>query len=219
MTTPVPAASERAILFIDGNNWYHGIKSIDVDDPARLDYAKMALKLVGAARSWIASRYYIGRMTPAWSQQLTAEQRRFLASFEATDNRNSVHYGRLEVHGARSEAAAELLTYLGGLKTKIDQTVYQDLVSIGNRHKRTKVQVEKAVDVMLAVDLVLMAQRNEYDTAYILSADGDYTHGVEFVRSLGKKVFAVSATSGAQLAKVVNSFIRVNKGWFVGCYK
>jgi uncharacterized LabA/DUF88 family protein len=92
-------------------------------------------------------------------------------------------------------------------------------VDIGTRHKSTKFQVEKAVDVMLAVDLVVMAQRNEFDTAYILSADGDYTHGVQFVRTLGKKVFAASATSGAQLAKVVNSFIPLNKGWFVGCYK
>jgi hypothetical protein len=52
-----------------------------------------------------------------------------------------------------------------------------------------------------------------------LSADGDYTHAVTFVRDSGKKVFAVSATSGAQLAAVVNAFIRVNKAWFVDCYK
>lgn len=213
------AASERAILFIDGNNWYHGIKEAGVENPARLDYCKIATKLVGTARTWIASRYYIGRVTAAWSQQLFADQRRFLANFEAADKRNTVYYGRLEPRAVRSEAAHELLAYLGSLTTKIDPTVYRDLFAIGTRHKQAYTQVEKAVDVMLAVDLVVMAQRNEFDTAYILSADGDYTHAVQFVRDSGKKVFAAAATNGAQLAKVVNSFIPVRKAWFADCYK
>lgn len=210
---------ERSILFIDGNNWYHGLKDVGVLDPARLDYCKIATKLVGAARTWTASRYYIGRVTTAWSHQLVADQRRFLSSFEAADGRNTVHYGRLELRSVRSEAAHELLSYLGALKTKIDPTVYSDLVSIGNRHKTAQTQVEKAVDVMLAVDLVVMAQRNEFDTAYILSADGDYTHAAQFVRDSGKKVFAAAATSGAQLARVVTSYIRLQKAWFADCYQ
>ena len=57
------------------------------------------------------------------------------------------------------------------------------------------------------------------NAAYILSADGDFTHAAQFVRSLGKKVFAVAATSGAQLAAAVNSFIRVDAAWFDDCYK
>ncbi len=212
--------TERAILFIDGNNWYHGTKEAGVVDPARLDYCKIATKLVGAARQWVASRYYIGRVTSAWSSQLVSEQRAFLARFEAADpQRHSVHYGRLELRHVRSDAAHELLAYLGNLKTKIDPQVFKDLVDIGNRHKTAVTQVEKAVDVMLAVDFVIMALRNEYDTAYILSADGDYTHAVDFVRGQGKKVFAASASNGAQLAKSVNTFIRLQKPWFADCYK
>lgn len=213
------ATSDRAILFIDGNNWYHGIKSAGVDDPARLDYCKIAKKLAGPARTWSASRYYIGRVNAAWSPQLVADQRRFLASFEAADPRNTVYYGRLEPREVRSEAAHALLAYLGSLKTKIDPTVYRDLSNIGNQHKNASTLVEKAVDVMLAVDLVVMAQRNEFDSAYILSADGDYTHAAQFVRECGKKIYAAAATNGAQLAKVVDSFIRVSKPWFSDCYK
>jgi uncharacterized LabA/DUF88 family protein len=210
---------KRAILFIDGNNWYHGMKSVGVEQPAQLSYCKIAAKLVGAARSWVASRYYIGRVTQEWSRQLVADQRRFLSQYEAEDSRNTVHYGRLERREVRSEAAHELLAYLGALKTKIDQSVYQHLIDIGNRHKNAYTQVEKAVDVMLAVDLVIKAQRDEFDVAYILSADGDYTPAVSFVRESGKAVFAVSATSGAELAKTVNSFIRIRKEWFADCYK
>jgi uncharacterized LabA/DUF88 family protein len=78
--------------------------------------------------------------------------------------------------------------------------------------------VEKAVDVMLAVDLVMMAQRDEFDSAYILSADGDYTPAVEAVVGLGKAVYAFSPAPGAQLGSVVRAFIRPKEDWFDDCY-
>ena len=62
---------------------------------------------------------------------------------------------------------------------------------LAEEHQNTTVMVEKAVDVMLAVDLVVMAERNEFDVAYLLSADGDYTPAVEHVRTLGKQVYGV----------------------------
>jgi uncharacterized LabA/DUF88 family protein len=81
------------------------------------------------------------------------------------------------------------------------------------------VWTEKAVDVQLAVDMVTMATRDEYDCAYLLSADGDFTGAVDYVRSLGKKVFAASPLHGAQIAKVVNTFIPLKAAWFDnGCY-
>ena len=48
-----------------------------------------------------------------------------------------------------------------------------------------------------------MAERDEYDTAYVLSADGDYTHAVKFALGRGKKVFAVSARDAYELATAV----------------
>ena len=92
------------------------------------------------------------------------------------------------------------------------------MVDITKKHAETLVWKEKAVDVQLAVDMVLMATRDEFDAAYLLSADGDYTGAVEYVRSLGKKVYAASASQGAQLKKVVNSFIRLPADWFDECY-
>jgi len=50
----------RAVLFVDGSNWYHGLKEAGVD-LGRLDYVKMATKLVGP-RQWIALRYYVGQV-------------------------------------------------------------------------------------------------------------------------------------------------------------
>lgn len=82
------------------------MKGIDDARVARLDYGKIATKLVGAARSWIASRYYIGRVSASWSEQLLADQRRFMASFDAADARNTGYYGRPEHREVRTATSA-----------------------------------------------------------------------------------------------------------------
>lgn len=208
---------DRALVFVDGNNWYHSLKGAGVQGQGALDYAKISAKLAGP-RNWAGTRYYIGQVSQTGNTQLYAEQRRFLARLTQRDPRISVHLGRIEERRVENDVARELLQYLSNLPVRIDPAVYKDLVALGTKHRRTRIMVEKAVDVMLAVDLVVMAERNEYDTAYVLSADGDYTHAVGFVRSLGKKVFAVSASHGAQIAAAVNAFIRVDAAWFAGCF-
>lgn len=71
---------------------------------------------------------------------------------------------------------------------------------------------------MIAVEMVSMAERDEYDAAYLLSADGDFTPAVQAVRNKGRKVYVCSPNSGAQLASVANSFIRIDRSWFDDCY-
>ena len=172
---------ERAVLFVDGNNWFHSLRQAGVGDLPRLDYAKISRKLV-RDRAWIGTRYYIGRVPQRGNLRLYRDQRRFLASLESTDPRISIHLGRIEF-------------------------------------RAFEIAVEKAVDVMLAVDLVLMAERREFESAYLLSADGDFTPAVDAVRSSGRKVFAVSASHGGRLREACNAFIRVDPGWFEDCYR
>ncbi len=210
--------ADRAVVFIDGNNWYHALCRVNVEDRARLDYRKICEKLLGP-REWVATRYYIGQVNQKFNTSLYAQQRSFLAGLESTDPRISVHLGRIEPRTVSNEAAKELREYLGKLSTKIDPGVFADLSEIARRHADATVFVEKAVDVFLAVDLVTMANGNAYDAAYLLAADGDYTPAVEAVRKLGKKVYAASPTSGAQLAKAVNTFIHLPATWFDDCYR
>ena len=209
---------DRAVVFIDGNNWFHAIRDIGVDDRARLDYWAISLKLLGP-RVWVGTRYYIGRVPQRGDTRLYGDQRRFLATLTAQDARISAHLGRLEPRTVDDPAARELQTYLSGLAVRIDQRVYHDLLRIARSHRNAEVMVEKAIDVMLAVDLVVMAERDELDAAYVLSADGDFTPAVTAVKAHGKKVYAVSPAHGAQLAAVVDSFIRPTREWFGDCYR
>ena len=106
------------------------------------------------------------------------------------------------------------------IKTRIDPSVFKDLMNLAKRYDQVTVWVEKAVDVLLAVDMVTMATRDEYEAAYLLSADGDFTGAVQFVRGFkNKKVYAACPSSGAQLGRVVNSFIPLGPDWFEDCYK
>jgi uncharacterized LabA/DUF88 family protein len=60
------------------------------------------------------------------------------------------------------------------------KAVYHDLLAIARKRQTAEVIVEKAVDVFIAVDMVVMAERQEFDVAYLLSADVDFTPRVGF---------------------------------------
>ena len=208
--------ADRAMLFIDGNNWYHAMRNVGVGDLGRLSYAKISQKLIGP-RIWTETRYYIGQVKQQYNTKLYADQRAFLSSLEKTDGRISVHLGRLEPRPVTDPAAEELANYLAGLKIRVDQSVYHDLVGIAKRNRRIEVYVEKAVDVMIAVDIALLAHQGAYDSAYLLSADGDLTPAVEAARKLGKRVYVASPSNGAALAAVANAFIHLRADWFQDC--
>lgn len=52
--------------------------------------------------------------------------------------------------------------------------------------------IEKASDVNLALDLVLDAQKNIYDEAYLISNDGDFSGAVSAAKSFGKEIIYVA---------------------------
>jgi uncharacterized LabA/DUF88 family protein len=212
--------TNRAVIFVDGSNWFHALKTAGLQGQGQLDYVRVAEKLV-APRTFAQLRWYVGQLSQDGDTELYANQRKFLAQLVAQDQRISVHLGRVEERTATNDAANELLEYLAKLSgrgLRLDPTVYRELFEMGSHHRKAKVWVEKAVDVMLAVDLVVMAERNEYDTAYVLSRDGDFTHAVGFARSKQKKVFAVSNERSSQLGNAVDAFITVDARWFDGCF-
>ena len=207
--------ADRAIVFIDGNNWYHSLRECGVGRMGDLSYPKICEKLVGP-RDWIAARYYIGRVNQGAQPSLYAEQRMFISRLTG-DARITAHFGRLEARKVKNSLATIVSDYATN-STTLDAVSRRELHYIAQTHADEIVVTEKAVDVMLAVDMVVMAERNEYDCAYLLSADGDYTGAVAAVRAGGKKVYAASPGTGAQLAAAVNTFIPLKRGWFSDCY-
>ena len=227
VTPGVTQKKERAVIFIDGNNFYHSMKAIKCSSK-KLNYETFSRKLVENyrewenPREWIATRYYTAQVrvdSKASNQQEQQErykkQRQFLTRLERF-NRVKCFLGRLEKHPAR--LPKELRGLLNNLPKNLDTEISEQL----RQFKNIQVWVERAVDEQIAVDMVAMAYRGEYDVAYLLSADGDFTPAVkEVLKTDGKKkVFIASPSEGHQLARAVGDscYIRTRIDFFDGCW-
>lgn len=87
------------------------------------------------------------------------------------------------------------------------------------KHKEKGVifYVEKASDINLALDLVLDAQSNIYDVAYIVSNDGDFSGAVSAaIKRFGKQIIYVAVGNGKpkisyHLKKVASEMLKIDK--------
>lgn len=61
-------------------------------------------------------------------------------------------------------------------------------VRTGHILRRGESYIEKGVDVLLTVDLIRLARLNSYDTAILISGDGDFVEAVKDVQDMGKQV-------------------------------
>ena len=210
-------SQNRAILFIDGNNWYHGLKQIQRDSGS-LDYRRLAERLL-IDRDLRGIRYYIGRVLGdrgvSSDRERVARQKKVLKRLES--QQVQVFLGRIEknlMRPAKNPMVRELQEILTASGSAIPTDVLGQLDQLCNTP--VPYYVEKQVDVRLAIDLVRLANQDEYDVAYLLSADGDFVPAVEEARRLQKKVFAASPIPGKQLAQAADSFIRLRRDWFYG---
>lgn len=210
--------NQRAIVFVDGNNWYHSLKRNHVGAPGELDYAKISQKLAGT-RDWIETRYYIGALNQSSNPAAYADQRRFLSRLQSTNHRIRILLGRLEPRPELNPLAIELRRWLDDDPADVGPAARGWLRAQADAHTYVRTLKEKAVDIMLAADLIRLAAEDRFDAAYVLSADGDFTPAVEAARESGKTVYAASPDMSFALARTVNSYIHLKKAWFRGCYR
>jgi len=84
-------------------------------------------------------------------------------------------------------------------------------IKLGKLVKREGRNVEKGVDVKLAVDMVVHAAQDNYDTAILISGDGDFSDAVNFVKNKGKHVeLAFPDQQCYNLKQICDKFILLN---------
>lgn len=81
------------------------------------------------------------------------------------------------------DGAREQLDFLNILRTM----PYLE-VRLGSLKMSNGVMVEKGVDIMLATDMLHYAWKDLYDTAILVSGDGDYAYALQTVKNEGKHV-------------------------------
>lgn len=203
------ASSERAMLFIDGSNWYHALDEIGVDSNL-VDYSRFAKNLV-QERELLGIRYYVGKVLSPRHQKFGQEQ--FIAKIQLQNVQ--VYFGRMVtrlVDPGNHPINKKIKALLETQRDNIPQDIHKSLEEIISQpiEKRG----EKQVDVHLAVDLVDYAHRDKYDVAYLLSADEDFVPAVRLAQACGKRVIATSALPGTQLSAAVNTFIPLTRERF-----
>lgn len=72
---------------------------------------------------------------------------------------------------------------------------------------------EKGLDITLAVDMLTSAYRDEYDTAILVSGDGDYISLVRAVKLFGKNIEIASfeCSVSSELKRYGNPFISLDE--------
>ncbi len=157
----------RALIFIDGNNFYYKLKEITAKKngkPKLLDfkYQEFAKNLI-KKNILVEIRYYIGAIkrtngtNKEKSEKLYADQQKLLARLQQE----------------------KIPVVLGNLIQHPDKTFH-----------------EKGVDVRMAVEMIRFAREDRYDVAYLFSSDTDLVPAVEETHSFGKKVVYVGISNG-----------------------
>lgn len=139
---------ETVAIFIDGSNFYHGLKTHAL--PTRLDFHKLARRLCGDRRL-LRLYYYNATLDKGQDPERYKDQQRFFSMLQKTDY-VTVRLGRLVYRGNPPEP------------------------------------LEKGVDIKIAVDMLMMAHRDNYDTAILVSGDGDFADVLVAIKDLGKHI-------------------------------
>ena len=93
-------------------------------------------------------------------------------------------------------------------------------VRLGIGKQRGEQMVEKGVDVMLATDLVVRAFQDHYDTAIIVSGDGDFYPAIQAVKDRGKQVevAAFETNISPEAARAADLHLKLTKTFFTGLW-
>ena len=152
----------RVIVYVDGFNLYYGIRESGYRRYYWLDIQKLAENMLGQNQRLVAVRYFTTRIsnTPA-NPSKRRRQNTYLDALQTLSNTH-LYYGHYLAKDKNcSRCGAVSQTY-----------------------------EEKMTDVNIAVELLVDAQDDKFDTAIIVSGDSDLTRPIEFVlqRYLNKRV-------------------------------
>lgn len=92
-------------------------------------------------------------------------------------------------------------------------------VKLGRLEPRGATVVEKGVDIAIAVDMLHFAATDMYDTAILVTGDGDFASAVQAVKNLGKHVENSFFKTGLSrhLSDTADRFVLLDKDVLKDC--
>ncbi len=143
---------ERVMIFIDGSNFYHGLK--ETIDATNVNLEKLGKFLCGKDRKLIRIYYYNAPLDQSYDPERYKAQQRWFEKVRNTPN-------------------VTLVLVRMQKRVRDDGTVEY---------------IVKGDDIHIGVDMVKFAYNDAYDTAILVSGDGDFYPAVDAVKDKGKRV-------------------------------
>lgn len=153
MTDKKNGKEERIMVFIDGSNVYHIVKSL-LPNKKQFDFnfEKMLNYIIGK-RKLVRFYYYNAPLDRKKNEESYMKQQRFFDKIRKIPKCNFI-LCRMQ-------------------KRKVSGIMIYEV---------------KEDDIRLAVDMVKLAYNNAYDTAILISSDGDFVPAIQAIKEIGKNV-------------------------------
>lgn len=170
-------SAERVHIYIDGGNFHHLVlKKLNLQE---LDFSfeNFANFLAnGRNIAKYGKHFYVGTVREVPGNMKSVE-----AMSRQTKLFSSLLSGGWQIKTSKLRKRME--------KIVIDSRVmgYHDLLKKGVRQIEFIRMREKGIDVKLATDLIVGAVDNQYDTAIVVSSDGDLIPAIDWTRHRGEK--------------------------------
>ena len=157
---PSEPAIKRAVAFFDGQNLFHAVKQAFGYTYPNYDVLKLA-QVVCQAQGWnlIQTRFYTG----------------------VPDSQDNPRWHHFWTSKLAAMARQGVKVYSRALRYRNQTITLPD----GKQHTFL-VGAEKGVDIRLALDIIRMALRNEYDVALIFSQDQDLSEVADELRDIAR---------------------------------
>lgn len=171
---------QRVIAYVDGSNFYH--LALDNYGLTGIDIGAVVEDVLAPDERLVAVKYYNAPVNKQEEPTMAVDQQRYFGKI-GRHPLVSIRLGKLVVRP---------IATMNGACKKCGTVRLADancprcarLIDLGRVYRH----VEKGVDVKIAMDLLLDAIDDRYDTALLVSSDADFVPAVQHVRKLGKRV-------------------------------
>ncbi|HOK56822.1 MAG TPA: NYN domain-containing protein [bacterium] len=206
---------ERVFIFIDGSNFYHGLKEeIGI---RTIDFLKFAFKPCGK-RKFVGANYYNVPLKKEYAPDKYKDQQKFFNYIRNLPG-YTLKLGHLELRNVELKKGTVILenskahVYFVGPIDKVNEILKKDE---SKTITQIKYLVEKGVDISIATDMLSLAYDDFYDTGILVSGDGDFAYVIKKIQQLKKKIEVAYFPQRKcwHLRQVSDKFISLEKSFF-----
>ncbi|MBI5347484.1 MAG: NYN domain-containing protein [Candidatus Aenigmarchaeota archaeon] len=181
-----------AIIFIDGNNFYHNVKNMRIK-PSRIDFKKLSEVVCSNFNvNWSRTRYYNSIPNVEDDKEIYWKHINFLEELGKLPKFDIIT--RKIQRSSSKELLAEkrgIIANLGlckNCKPLVETNCYDCIGSVKLR--------EKGIDVKIAVDMVEFAVKDKCNCIILVSGDADFIPALKLVEENKKSVCSAFLRAG-----------------------